>query len=175
MGITRVCQASSINATGGVWSRWPHYDYFPLDEKHPTYNEDPYSLSKWICEIQADSIVRRYEQMTVASLRIHGVVAQPRDSRKWLKSSSDVVAKHLWGFTSQEATARAFLLGVTADFSGHEVFYIVAPQTMMEETSLTLQEKYYPDVPIRGDLSEHKGFYNCRKAEQLLGWRHDID
>ena len=175
VGITRVCQASSINATGGVWSRWPRYDYFPLDEKHPTYNEDPYSLSKWICEIQADSIVRRYEQMRIASLRIHGVVAQPADSHKWKKSYGDIIAKHLWGYTTQNATARACLLGVTAGFRGHEVFYIVAPQTMMEEPSLTLKEKYFPDVPVRGDLGDHKGFYNCRKAEQLLGWRHNID
>ncbi len=175
VGITRVCQASSINATGGVYSRRPRYDYFPLDEKHPTYNEDPYSLSKWICELQANSLARRYEQMTIASLRIHGMVAQPAESRKWLKSYGDSVSKHLWGYTGQDATARACLLGVTADFSGHEIFYIVAPKTMMEEPSLLLKEKYYPDVPIKGDLSDHKGFYNCQNAERLLGWRHDID
>ena len=43
-GIARVCQASSINAIGGYYSRRPRYDYFPVDEEHPTYNEDPYSL-----------------------------------------------------------------------------------------------------------------------------------
>jgi UDP-glucose 4-epimerase len=175
VGITRVCQASSINATGGAYSRWPNYDYFPLDEKHPTYNEDPYSLSKWICELQADSIVRRFEQMTIASLRIHGVVMQPADSRKWQKYYSNVLAKHLWGYTTRDATARACLLGITADFGGHERFYIVAPQTMMEEPSLTLKEKYYPEVPIKGNLRGNSGFFNCRNAEQLLGWQHDLD
>src|SRR5207302_4146550 len=74
LGIQRVCQASSINAIGMAYSRRPHYDYFPLDERHPTYNEDPYSLSKWICELQAESMVRRYEDMTIASMRFHGVV-----------------------------------------------------------------------------------------------------
>ena len=173
VGITRVCQASSINAIGGAYSRWPHYDYFPLDEKHPTYNEDPYSLSKWICELQADSMARRYEQMTIASLRIHGVVSKPVDARKWQKFNNNKLAKHLWGFTWREATARACLLGITADFSGHEIFYIVAPQTMMEEPSLSLKEEYYPDVPIKGDLSGNKSFFNCQKAEHLLGWQHD--
>src|SRR5690242_11715337 len=43
LGIARVCQASSINAIGGVYSRAPRYDYFPVDEQHPTYAEDPYS------------------------------------------------------------------------------------------------------------------------------------
>src|SRR6202011_523388 len=74
LGITRVCQASSINATGGAFSRRPRYDYFPLDEVHPTYNEDPYSLSKWICEQQGDSFARRYEHMSIASLRFHWVI-----------------------------------------------------------------------------------------------------
>ena len=56
VGIQRVCQASSVNATGLAYSRWPHFDYFPLDEEHPTYNEDPYSLSKWICEEQGQLV-----------------------------------------------------------------------------------------------------------------------
>jgi len=42
LGINRVAQASSVNATGAVYSRWPQYDYFPVDEHHPTYNEDAY-------------------------------------------------------------------------------------------------------------------------------------
>ena len=35
---------SSINAIGGRFSRSPRYDYFPLDEQHPAYVEDPYSV-----------------------------------------------------------------------------------------------------------------------------------
>ena len=172
VGIKRVCQASSINAIGGAYSRWPHYDYFPLDEQHPTYNEDPYSLSKWICECQADSIVRRYEGMTIASLRIHGVVSARAESVNWKNDSDNIAAKHLWGYTRQDATANACLLGITAVFSGHQVFYIVAPDTMMDVPSRTLKEQYYPDVAVTGDLSGNTGFFNCQKAERLLGWNH---
>ncbi|MDJ0757356.1 MAG: NAD(P)-dependent oxidoreductase [Ardenticatenaceae bacterium] len=172
VGITRVCQASSINAIGGAYSRWPRYDYFPVDEHHPTYNEDPYSLSKWICERQADSMVRRFESLTVASLRIHGVVANRPETRRWESISNNIVAKHLWGYTLREAAALACLLGITADFSGHESFYIVAPNTMMETPSLELKEKHFPKVPVTGDLSENRGFFNCEKAERLLGWHH---
>ncbi|HXR21658.1 MAG TPA: NAD(P)-dependent oxidoreductase, partial [Acidimicrobiales bacterium] len=53
VGIEHFCYASSINALGGAFSKRPRYDYFPLDEEHPTYNEDPYGLSKFIGEIQA--------------------------------------------------------------------------------------------------------------------------
>jgi UDP-glucose 4-epimerase len=53
------------------------------------------------------------------------------------------------------------------------VFYIVAPNTTMQTPSLALAEELFPEVPITGDLSGDNGFYNCAKAERLLGWRHD--
>jgi UDP-glucose 4-epimerase len=173
LGIQRVCQASSINATGAAYSRWPRYDYLPLDEEHPTYNEDPYSLSKWICELQGDSFARRYEQMTIASLRFHWVVPDRGVAVQYSGRIGEVVAKHLWGYTRLDATARACLLALTPKFQGHEAFYIVAPDTMIDTPSLELARKYFPDVPVRGDLSGNQGFYDCSKAERLLGWKHD--
>jgi nucleoside-diphosphate-sugar epimerase len=173
LGIDRVCQASSVNATGAAYSRWPRYDYFPLDEQHPTYNEDPYSLSKWICEQQADSFARRYEAMTIASLRFHWVVPERTAAAQRNLGLSEMLVKHLWGYTRLDATARACLLSLTASFKGHEVFYIVAPDTTMETPSLDLKRQYFPDVPVRGDLSGNRGFFNCEKAARLLGWQHD--
>jgi len=173
LGIDQVCQASSINATGAAYSRWPRYDYFPLDEQHPTYNEDPYSLSKWICEQQADSFARRYEAMTIASLRFHGVVPERTAAAQRNLGLSEMLVKHLWGYTRLDATARACLLSLTASFKGHEVFYTVAPDTTMETPSLDLKRQYFPDVPVRGDLSGNRGFFNCEKAARLLGWQHD--
>jgi nucleoside-diphosphate-sugar epimerase len=41
LGIQRVCLASSINAIGGVFSRAPRYDYFPVDEQHPRLPRRP--------------------------------------------------------------------------------------------------------------------------------------
>lgn len=173
VGITRVCQASSVNAIGGRFSRWPTYDYFPVDERHPTYAEDPYSLSKWICERQADAIVRRFETMTIASLRLHGVVPDVSATRGWVGTTELIAEKQLWGWTSRDATARAFLLALTADFSGHEVFYIVAPETMVDTPSMELRDRHYPEVPVTGDLSGHRGFFDCSKAQNMLGWSHD--
>ncbi len=173
LGIHRVCQASSVNAIGLAYSRWPRFDYFPLDEQHPTYNEDPYSLSKWICEQQGDSIARRYEAMTLTSLRFHWVVPERATAAGRGDSRSQWGAKNLWGYVTFDAAARACLLSVTVDFKGHEVFYIVAPDTVADRSSLELRQDFFPDVPVRGDLSGHRSFYNCAKAERLLGWKHD--
>ncbi len=173
LGIERVCQASSVNATGAAYSRWPRYDYFPLDEAHPTYNEDAYSLSKWICEQQGDSFARRYETMTIASLRFHWVVPDRATVVEYSTRVGDVAAKHLWGYTRLDAAARACLQALTPKFEGHEAFYIVAPDTMLETPSLDLARQYFPNVPVRGDLSGNQAFYDCTKAVRLLGWDHD--
>ncbi len=172
-GIRRVCQASSVNAIGASYSRRPRYDYFPLDEQHPTYNEDPYSLSKWICEQQGDSIARRYEDMHIASLRFSWVTPRPYLAAGDNTAVIQARVRDLWGLTLLDAAARACLLALTADFGGHEVFYIVAPHTVVDTPSLALKERFFPDVPLRGDLPGRSGFFNCEKATRLLGWRHD--
>jgi nucleoside-diphosphate-sugar epimerase len=173
LGIKRVCQASSINAIGAAYSRWPRYDYFPLDELHPTYNEDPYSLSKWICEAQADSITRRHEQMAVASLRFHWVVPDRATVAASYREANFQPRKHMFAYTRRDAAARACLRGVTADFVGHEVFFITATDTATDTPSLEIAREHFPEVEVRGDLSGNRSFYDCAKAERILGWRHD--
>ncbi|MBO0702659.1 MAG: NAD(P)-dependent oxidoreductase [Candidatus Dormibacteraeota bacterium] len=172
LGIRRVCQASSINATGAAYSRWPRYDYLPLDELHPTYAEDPYSLSKWICEEQGDCFARLHADLSIASMRFHGVVESREVAIERLATGA-ALPKHLWGYTRADAAARACLASLTADFGGHEAFYIVAPRTMMpgHQTS-QLVATNYPDVPLRRSLRGDEGLYDCSKAERLLGWQH---
>lgn len=175
VGITRICQASSVNAIGHSYSHDPRYDYFPIDEVHPTYNEDPYSLSKWICEQQADALCRRHEELRVASLRFHWVVpdiAMPR--RLYADPALPGRSKSLWAWTRLEAAARACLLGVSADFTGHHPLFIIGPTTVVDRPSLELAREHYPEVPIRGDLAGNAGFFDCSRAEQVLGWKHDL-
>ncbi len=174
VGIQRVCQASSVNATGLAYSRKPRFDCFPLDESHPTYNEDPYSLSKWICEQQADSFVRRYEKMSVSSLRFHWVVPNREVAEHANRGSENRpdFSHGLWGYVRSDATARACLLGITAEFTGHEAFFIVAPDTSRDEPSLSLAKQHYPNVPIQGDLGGRNSFFDCSKAKRILGWQH---
>jgi UDP-glucose 4-epimerase len=171
-GIKRVCMASSVNAIGGVYSRAPRYDYFPVNEQHPTYAEDSYSLSKWVLEQQCDAFARRYEDMRIASLRFHGLVPSAPDPAFTNLAQANNAYKHLWGYTHLEAAARSCERAIMAEFTGHEVFYIIAPQTSSPTPSLDLARQRYPHTEIRGDLSGHNGFFDCSKAERLLGWRH---
>lgn len=173
-GITRICQASSVNAIGLSYSRASHLHYLPLDEAHPNESEEPYSLSKWICEQQADAFARRHATVQIASLRFHWV-ADSRDIPRagYASMPDESVGKHLWGYTGTAAAARASLLAIEPDrFSGHEVFYITAPHTASDMPTLDLARRYHPDVPVRGDLSGHRSFFDAGKAERLLGWSH---
>jgi UDP-glucose 4-epimerase len=167
-GIMRICQASSVNAVGLSYSREPRFDYFPLDERHPNYTEEPYGLSKWICEQQAETFARRYEDIRIASMRFHWVVPDREMAAKAFNAPG--ASKHLWAYTLFDDAARACILSVTtATFKGHEVFYIVAPDTTSEVPSVELAARYFPQVPITGDLSGHNSFFSSRKAERLLG------
>jgi len=172
-GIERICLASSVNAIGLSYSRAPRFDYFPIDERHPNYGEEAYSLSKWIGEQQADSFARRYEGVRIASMRFHWVVPDRETAAKALGHATEGAAKHLWAYTRFDAAARACLLSLDAAFAGHEVFYIVAPDTTADVPSLELAARFFPDVPVRGDLSGYGSFFSSAKAERLLGWRHE--
>jgi nucleoside-diphosphate-sugar epimerase len=173
LGISRVCLASSINAIGGVYSRTPRYDYFPLDEQHPTYAEDPYSLSKWVLEQQGDAFARRHEGMRIASLRFHWLLDSYERAAEITSVAGVGAIRHLWAYTLLREASRACLLSLTADFAGHEVFYIVAPRTAVAEPSLDLARRHYPHTEIRSDLSGNRSFFDCGKAARLLGWRHE--
>ncbi|WDR06176.1 NAD(P)-dependent oxidoreductase [Devosia rhodophyticola] len=172
-GIMRICQASSVNAIGHAFSRHARYDYFPLDEAHPNYNEEPYSLSKWICEQQADSFVRRYEEMRIASMRFHYVVPERSVAAEFYPVDSPVPYTHLWAWTHQDAAADACMRSLVAPFDGHEVFYIVAPITTVDAPSLKLAAEHFPNVPIHADLPDNRSFFSSAKAEKILGWNHD--
>jgi UDP-glucose 4-epimerase len=177
-GVTKICLASSINAIGGAWSRRARYDYLPVDEAHPSYNEDAYSLSKWVGEAQADSIARRYAGLTISSLRLHGLNKRLERTDASLAGipaeSRHRVVNHLWGYVDIESAAKAVALSLRATFTGHEAFFIVAPRTVFlpEIASRDLAARHYPGVPLHAALHENAGFYDCAKSERLLGWRH---
>ncbi len=171
-GIMRICQASSVNAIGQAYSRKPRYDYFPIDEDHPNYAEDPYSLSKWICEQQGDAFARRYEGISIASLRFHWVLPDRAFAAQHYGNLDWQPNKHLWAYTRRDCAADACLRSVMTDLKGHEVFYIVAPDTAVDTPSNMLAANHFPDVPVKGDRQGNWSFMTSAKAERMLGWVH---
>ncbi len=173
VGIRRIVQASSVNAVGQAFSSKPRYDFFPIDERHANYAEDAYALSKWICEQQADALVRGFEGMSIASLRFHWI--KPRaDVIKAYGNSDENFWRYLAAYTDPQAAVRSCVQAISAPFQGHEVFYIVAPETIVETPTLALAAHHFPNVPITGDLSGNRAFMTSAKAERMLGWKHHL-
>ncbi|KAJ7903684.1 hypothetical protein B0H14DRAFT_2665953 [Mycena olivaceomarginata] len=153
-------EASSVNAITLVYSQQPIFDFFPIDETHPTLPDEPYGLSKVIMELQADTIVRRFKNMRVASLRLHW------SGLDLLRAKND-----LWGYVQQDSAAEAFLLAITQPTdkwpSASEAFFIAAAETTYDGESSELIKEYWPD--------RKRGFFDCSKAKELLGWVHNPD
>ncbi|KAJ7716729.1 hypothetical protein DFH07DRAFT_861937 [Mycena maculata] len=177
LGINRVAQASSVNVITLVYSQEPHFDFFPIDESHPCLPDEPYGLSKVISELQAESIVRRFPTMRVASLRLHWSVPNRAFAQKLEVSRAK---NDLWGYVQEDSAAESFLLAVTRPTdkwpSAAEAFFIVAPEITVDspDTSELLQE-HWPNVSIKEGkaMSGRAGFFDCSKAKELLGWEHN--
>lgn len=173
-GIRYVALASSVNAIGGAYSQFQNlkYEYFPVDEEHPYFTDEPYALSKQIAEIQAQAFSRAYPHMSISCLRFHHVVPEKKvmqGAESLLKNAHD-----LWGWTESRAAGRACLLALEAEWTGAEIFYAIAEDHCVPNgDSEGLAKEYFPEAVIRRKFTRlEEGFFDCSKAERMLGWKH---
>jgi UDP-glucose 4-epimerase len=168
LGIGAVCLASSVNAIGGVFSRSPRFDYFPLDEEHPAYCEDSYSQSKWLVEQQGAAFARRRPDAVFSALRLHALCADLGAARGL--GDGEGRTADLWGWTSFDSAAAAVLLALHRRTPGHEVYTVVAARTTSSTPSEELARRWHPGVPLRAPLPGTTAFYSSAKALARLGW-----
>ncbi|BDZ48844.1 UDP-glucose 4-epimerase [Frondihabitans sucicola] len=171
LGISRVVQSSSVNAIGLSWSRAPRFDYFPVDLAHATRNEDAYSLSKLVQEVQADSLTRRFESTSVVSLRLHAVLNDASDAQAYVdRFGVDWAVNGLFGYCTISSTVDAVVLACEAEVTGHERLWVVEPETFVSAPSGELAARYYPDVTVRGPLDGRSAFFDASRTVEVLGW-----
>ncbi|KAJ7494624.1 hypothetical protein B0H11DRAFT_2155976 [Mycena galericulata] len=175
-------EASSVNVIALLFSQEPHLEFFPLDETHPCLPDEPYGLSKVYATVSlpylffSDTIVRRFPDMRVASLRLHWSVPD-RAVAQQLEGS--LAKKDLWGYVQEDSAAEAFILAVTQPTdkwpSAAEAFFIVAPETTFDGETSELLKEFWPHVPIKEGkvMNGRTGFFDCSKAKELLGWEHN--
>ncbi|KAI0339092.1 NAD(P)-binding protein [Trametopsis cervina] len=171
VGIKRIVQASSVNVIRLVLGIKPKVHYLPLDEDHPCEPDEPYGLSKVICETQADAIVAHYTSTRIASLRLGWVIPEKQHAVR--VGPPDKLRDGLWGWTSEHSAALAFLKALESEgWEGHEAFFVVAPDPPAEETTEQLYRMHWKHVPIKKGGTVKLGFFNCEKAKRLLKWEH---
>jgi nucleoside-diphosphate-sugar epimerase len=106
-GIHRVVTASSINALGygfGVkeWS----YQYFPVDEDHPTFATDAYSFSKNIVE-EIGRFWWRRDGISGTCLRLPAVAVPPGNSEENIRSWTGCLRAEFGRLQAMPAAERA--------------------------------------------------------------------
>lgn len=55
---------------------------------------------------------------------------------------------------------------------GHEAFYIAAPEILLDAPVEDLLAQYYPgDYAVAAQIHGNASPIDCRKADDLLGWK----
>jgi nucleoside-diphosphate-sugar epimerase len=173
LGITRVVTASSISVLGyPFYYRYFAPEYVPIDEAHPTKPQDPYALSKLVGEELANAFVRR-SGMTVVSLRLAWIHTAETFKEQLMPMWEDPAAgaSNLWSYIDARDAALACRLALTANVTGHEPFFIAAPNTFMQAPTAELVRHYYPETRIPAGWNGTRSLVSTAKAERVLGFR----
>jgi UDP-glucose 4-epimerase len=185
-GIRRVVYGCSDSSTGfGIHNVPLRPLYLPLDEEHPLWPHESYSLSKHFGERMAESYAKAYGIETL-SLRYNWVWV-----KRWHTRAAQTVADAragrfdkdaawLGGYISVRDVARACLAAVTYTFPAdqetrYEAFFFTAPNTHYALPTLELVKAIYGEVPPLKEAGYYQrdpyaSVFDLRKAERLLGW-----
>ncbi|MCB0106382.1 MAG: NAD-dependent epimerase/dehydratase family protein [Caldilineaceae bacterium] len=184
--IPRVIYGCSDSSTGfGIHNATLKPLYVPIDEEHPLWPHESYSLSKHFGERMAETYAKAYG-LEALSLRYNWVWVQ-----RWYEKAARVVATarneelgsdEVWvgGYISVRDVARAVLAASNYRFPAeqevcYEAFFFTAANTSYGVPTLELLKAIYGEVPPlkEADYYERNPYasvYDLRKAERLLGW-----
>jgi len=170
LGLRRVVWASSETTYGLPLTRTPPV-FAPITEDHPLAPETGYALAKSLCEEMARQMHRWNPATRFVGLRISNIFEEPDYAR--IPSFWDDPASrqwNLWGWVDSRDVAQACRLGIEAEVPGAEAFTIAAADTVMRQTSRSLMEAFFPNVPITAQLGGYETLLSIDKARQVLGY-----
>jgi nucleoside-diphosphate-sugar epimerase len=174
-GVCRFVYASSEMATGWLTtSELP--PRFPFNEDDRTATPNAYALSKYLGEVIADSMVVRYPQMPVVSLRINNVITP--DTYHWLQQRRDQYPQggsgNFWSYIDARDVATAFRAALEGETAGHEVFLIAAADTSSDvPLAEALAVRFGPEAAARLATGHgpYQSAFDCSKMERVFGWK----
>ena len=77
----------------------------------------------------------------------------------------------LWSYIDARDAARACRLALEANFTGHQIFNIASPHSLVDIPSRELVNRYLPQVTdLRAGLEGVCSGYSVAKAKNLLGF-----
>ncbi len=171
-GVTRFIYASSEMATGWLTTE-DLPSRFPFNEEDRVASPNAYALSKYMGEVIADSLVTRYPEMAVCSLRINNVI--PPDEYQRLEARRrnfpSEGSSNFWSYIDARDVAGAFRAALEGQSSGHEVFLIAAADTCINvPIQEAVEARYGPGANFAPDHGQFQSVFDCSKIKRFFGW-----
>ena len=193
-GIGRVIYGCSESSAGfGIHSVELKPEYVPIDEEHPLWPHETYSLSKHFGERIGANYAKAFG-LEVISLRYMWV---------WMKRTEEsirnIVARARAGMSLEEMkgklwfgahiairdVARACAAAAVFEFQPNsdapfEAFFLSAKRTFYPIPTLDVLESIYGTLPPVKDMAyfeadPYAAVFDIRKAEAMLGWEPKFD
>ena len=76
-----------------------------------------------------------------------------------------------WSYIDARDLGQIVRLGIEKDGLGFQIFNAVNDHTSSDLPTAELLRRYYPGVPVRGELGEFEGLLSNRKTKAMLGFR----
>src|SRR5258706_7441607 len=175
-GVRRVVFASSNCALGHCARISGPFlpETLPIDERHPQCVEDNYGLSKVVNEETLAAYARAY---SIESVALRLAWCWGPDEHAWRSEQPFDAAKHAsgsWAYIDMRDVAQAFRRALHVQLAGppacHAV-YISAADTMADEPSAELVERFYPHLhESAARLSGHESLFSWRAAHETIGY-----
>jgi len=174
LGIQRAVVCSSISACGlsEANAAFPP-EQLPVDESHPRYVIQPYSVSKVVIEEMAASFVRRGE-MAVLCLRPMMVLTEPNIDPT-VARAQDEETRWLFYYVTPQDCARAFRCALEAESVRGGEFFITAQDSCRDEETLVWYERAWGRLPAMVDVEHYRrnpraSVFSGDKARDQLGF-----
>jgi len=170
MKINNIVWASSETVLGLPFDTYP--PYVPVDEEYPPRPESSYSLSKVMGEELARQHCRRNKDMKIFGLRYSNIMEE-KDYESFRDFQEDPYIRkwNFWGYIDARDVGQACLLALESDLKGADNFIIAADDTVMNKTNKELLDVVFPNIKIKGEISDHQTLLNNSKAKKILGFQ----
>ncbi len=168
--------ASSESTLGFAFAeRKNHPDSVPVDEDHPLRPQDPYGMSKVLCEEMCKTYTRRYGMQTIC-LRMPWIWVPEPEEQKFYRELIDEYPKwykNLWAYVhvldAADACARALNRGYREE---HRTWFITADENWTGIESIKLVREFFPETVIyKNRLPGAVSLIANSKAKTELGFR----